>query len=196
MWRGDKKSGMQLLQEALALTRQLNSQRGLIYRLLNLGCLCCAVGSYTQAESHYREALAIAYPNGATGLTAQVILRFGELAQAQGQPGEALQHYRQSLTLVKDLNHRVFVGKCLSVMATLGGVQDLPWTRHKRCGCKGRQMPSRAAHSFRQTSMMPLTSPTVAASSTTCSLIRPWPTAWAEGQAMPLNAAIAYALSF
>lgn len=195
VWRGELKSGIQYLQEALALTRQINTRKGLIYRLQNLGQLYCAEGSYALAESHYREAFEMAYPDGAIGLTAQIILRFGELAQALGQPFQALQRYQQSLALVKELNHHVFVGKCLSAMATLGAVQESPLDAAQAMRLAG------AAEAFTGGALFPSdlidsTEFSERRSAIHNRLADPaMATAWAKGKEMSLNEAITYALT-
>jgi tetratricopeptide (TPR) repeat protein len=192
--QGDRKRATKFLEEALMIARQVNGKRGMIFFLQGLGQIHCAQGSHLQAESYYLEALEIAYQIGTPGMIALIILRLGELAQAQGQSHQALQRYQQCLKMVKDMDHQLLVAKCLSVIATLSGSPDSPLEAAVAMQLEGAADALAGGRTF-SADLIDLAELNDRRSAIRNQLADPMlATAWAEGNVMSLNAAIAYAL--
>ena len=182
-------------EEALLLARQLDDKRNMDNTLLHYGNLACAQGQMEQAAAYYQESLLIAQQTGTPGQIASAHERFGRFAQQQGKPTEALRHYQAGLRIVQPFGHRLFMAPCLLLMTTLASMPTAPLDS----GQAARLMGAATAilpleHMLIEPIDLPdiqhsiahirthLDEPTVAA-------------AWAEGQAMTLDEAIAYALA-
>jgi tetratricopeptide (TPR) repeat protein len=167
----------------------------MIFFLQGLGQVHYARGGYIQAESYYLEALEIAYQIGTPGMTALIILRLGELAQARGQSYQALQRYQQGIKMIKDLAHQLLIAKFLSVMATLTGSPDSPLEATEAMQLEGAADALSDGEIFCE-DLIDLTELNDRRSTIHNQLADPMlAKARAEGKVMSLNAAIAYALT-
>ena len=72
--------------------------------------------------------LSIAQDFGDKTRTANALLNLGEIIEAEGQHSEAYAHYRDSLRLWGELQHKAAIARCAEVIAGLEiRVKDRPW---------------------------------------------------------------------
>jgi predicted ATPase/transcriptional regulator with XRE-family HTH domain len=184
-----------LLEESLHLSQQLGNKRMMAECLYKLGVLAFAQGNHEQAAAYYQEMMALGRQDGSPGYVAFGLLHLGILAQVQGRPSDALARYQEGLMAVKELRHNMFVGTCLTVMATLADAPAPPLNAVQATQLLGATAALQgldrvyldvdcAAQCRRliDATYARLADPTHAA-------------AWAEGQAMSLDEAIQYALA-
>jgi tetratricopeptide (TPR) repeat protein len=178
----------------LAQMRALGNRLGIAAALTLLGDVAQRGGDYDGAQQYYQEVLALdrdlgAFPNR----MAVVLRRLGELALERGAAVEAQAHLQESLTVAHRLHDVHQVAQTLEALARLAATTP-------------GQQPERAmrlagvAASLRKKMSQPLSPVEQATMMSQFALI--WPAvggeaqeaAWAAGQAMTLEQAIAYAL--
>jgi hypothetical protein len=181
-----------LAEASLAASRATGDTGGVALALGLLGRAAAARGEYGTARRYARESLA-AYGRlrSAFGVTAQGLADLGDLARAQGAAAAARAHYQDALAAARRAGEPLFVAETLQRCAGL-------------CAAQGRL--ERAARLFgavaawrRETGLAVLPFPPGQlerdAAATRAGLgATAFATAWAAGQATPLEQAIAVAL--
>ncbi len=97
---GDLATAQDLAQECLALCRQRNSPSETAWLLTCLGEIAIWRQDFSAAHGHLDEALALGRHMDAHWRVSMVRADQGDLAVAEGKPGEALQLYRETLPIL------------------------------------------------------------------------------------------------
>jgi non-specific serine/threonine protein kinase len=179
-----------LTQEAIALLREVDDQPGLGLAFNSIGERARLSGDDERARSAYEESLAIAERTGDARRQYYVLYNLAFVAQHEGNHQEAIRMIRRSLALCQDLGVPTDVAQELLALAgSLGALGD----------------PVRAAHLFgaaqaflerRGTLIDPSDQPE---HDRNIAIVRAqldeaaFEAAWAEGQAMTFDQAVAYA---
>ncbi len=116
---GDYALAPVLLQEALAIYRELDDVRGIGVTLMLFGWAAMRTGDYTQAAAHLAEFLALAKQAGDSVYIAFALSGLGEVAVRQGHYEQAVALLEESLRLNRAAGYRWSVG---TVLGTLGWV--------------------------------------------------------------------------
>jgi predicted ATPase/transcriptional regulator with XRE-family HTH domain len=97
---GDLATAQRLAEECLALCRHKNSPAETAWLLTCLGEIAMRRGNFAAAHSHLNEALALGRHMDAYWRVLIVRADLGDLAAAEGKPGEALRLYRETLPIL------------------------------------------------------------------------------------------------
>ena len=116
---GDYALAPVLLQEALAIYRELDDVRGIGVTLMLFGWAAMRTGDYTQAATHLAEFLALAKQAGDSVYIAFALSGLGEVAVRQGHYEQAVALLEESLRLNRAAGYSWSVG---TVLGTLGWV--------------------------------------------------------------------------
>ena len=174
-------------EELLGSAEELGSEWDIIYSRVHLGQLALAQGDYAQARARFEASLASMREAGDELDLVWVLMSLGHVAVAQGNDAEARSVYQESLRRCAEMGYRPPMSSCLAGLARVArgegrtaraarlvgaaeGQREVPgaWTEL----LDRRQYDRDMADARAQT--------------------HDW--AWAEGQAMTLEQAVAYAL--
>ncbi|MDP9321496.1 MAG: adenylate/guanylate cyclase domain-containing protein [Chloroflexota bacterium] len=183
---GERRS---VLEECVALYRQLGDERGVANSLLATGGLLYDMGSFAEAEDALNEGLAIAESLGDLFTSAGMLHMLGNLAESRGDAGTAESRLHASLELAAragDLSAIAIVVGDLSRLALRGGRVE-PGARLAGAAAAMRKVTGVERLSPYETfhgpsAALDLTDPLIGA-------------AWSEGQRMDPQEAVAYALA-
>jgi predicted ATPase/DNA-binding XRE family transcriptional regulator len=187
----DPATARPILEESVALFREVGDRSGLAFTLVGLGLVARLEGDYTWAGALVEECLTLGHELRNKAIISVALQHLGKVVQAQGDEQRALALYQESVALAQPLEHKENIVLCL---VGLGGV----------AGAVGQA--ERAARLLS------------AAETLYDTIGLPWPemradydryvaavraqlgeatfaAAWAEGQAMTQEQAIAYALN-
>ncbi|MGH2599929.1 MAG: tetratricopeptide repeat protein, partial [Dehalococcoidia bacterium] len=117
--RGDHARAEGLFEESLALARELGNRKRIASALNTLGISARHRGEPERAASLYEESLALARELGDRWHTATTLLNLGNAYLDQGALDEAMTQYRETLPLARDLQNRQQVALCLQGMASV-----------------------------------------------------------------------------
>jgi predicted ATPase/transcriptional regulator with XRE-family HTH domain len=109
------------LEESLEMSRKIGTPGGAIY--LNLGEVTRAQGDYATARTFYEESLAIFQEHGSKPGTATSLGSLGHLARQEGNYDAALDYWAASLDLRRQLGNKDGVAKCLAGISEIWGAQ-------------------------------------------------------------------------
>jgi predicted ATPase/class 3 adenylate cyclase len=180
------------LQEALAICQDFGLVEWRMWVTYNLGRVSYLQGDYLRALAWLEESLAQFRDMGYTLGVALMLLNLGRVAQAQGNTTKAAQLFTESLTLMRETPFSETHEAALEGLAGVAGAQG---------------QPARAAHLFgaaevlRESTGMPLAPAYRAAYERDVAAIRAqideptFTAAWAQGQKLTLEQAIAEALA-
>jgi predicted ATPase/Tfp pilus assembly protein PilF len=122
--QGDYPQANPLLEEALALARQLDDQEGCNFALERLGSAALYMSNYVLAEKYFTEALAGFRKVGFCAGEIAVLISLGVSAKNQGRHKEAAELFDNALALITQTGNLVFEGITLhnlgNVMRELG----------------------------------------------------------------------------
>jgi predicted ATPase len=180
-----------LFEESLTISRILGYPEGMCSALTGLGRVALAEGDYRKAGAFFEPCLVQAREGDLRHLAAVALIAIGDLARAEGDYDAALSHCQQALVIWQEIGIRLLMVSAITRIAGLSGA---------------REQSARAArlfaamHAWHEAMGIP-------------KLYRPHPgyqqdeaaarealgdeafaRAWAEGQAMTLEQAAAYAL--
>jgi predicted ATPase len=201
MHTGDNESASQHLTEALTLYRRIGSKTITTYVLHVSADVAMREGDYGRATALLEESLALGRETGDGFGTSGSFLLSGRLALLQGQLKDAKTLLSQSLTLYHELGILLGITWCLDIMAELalaGAKAMTSLDRQKDVGRAVRLFA--AAASLRQPSGMVVAEVDRPAYEHQLEELRVelgeagYESAWAEGQAMSMDQAVAYAL--
>jgi predicted ATPase/DNA-binding XRE family transcriptional regulator len=182
-------------QETLPLSLGLEDPFSIAWALANLGRVAHALGDDRQAQSHYAESLALFRDLGNRRDIAQVYLELGRVACTQGHAAQAHGYYAESLPIFGELMDKLGIAQCLERIA---GLISTPGQHPADTRRTARLFG--AAEAVRAAAGLPLPPVYRAAYQHDLAAARArldeeaFAAAWAEGQAMTLEQAIAYAL--
>jgi non-specific serine/threonine protein kinase len=189
---GNLAAALPLEEESLALMRRLGDERGVSNTLANLGVTANRLGDFATARARHEESLALKRGLGDRSGIAHSLRNLGQVALAQGDYAAAGAWFEEALRLTWQLGDRLMLAACLH---GLGAVADARGRPHEAVRLYG------AAEALRDAIGTRLPQPRrtdddqrVHAARATLAE-EAFAALWAEGQAMPLDAAVAYALS-
>ena len=194
LFEGDVRLAGTAFASELAAVRSVGDQAGIALALSSLGEVARAQGSFPEAQSLYEQSLALYRDLDVDSeMKARVIRRLGEIALEQGDLTQARARLIEGMSAARDLVER---GKP-QIAAALGAVGGLAATQgHAE---RALRLASAAAALRARISQPPWPIEAEALARWLASACRTLSeqaqaAAWTEGQAMPLEQAIAYAL--
>jgi tetratricopeptide (TPR) repeat protein len=189
--QGDYRRAVALYEESLGLLRALGKRRGIAWSLNDLGLAACMQGDHARALALCEEALALSRELGAKWGIANSLNNLGTVVYRQGDYARVRALVEESLLLSRDIGARDLVAtglECLAwVAAAHGQPQQAAWL-------------GGAAEELRQALGVPLLPEQRSCHDEVLQAMRAalgqaaFAAAWAEGRALPLEAAIASAL--
>jgi non-specific serine/threonine protein kinase len=191
LYLGDYERATALCEQSLALSRELGDLRGIASWLANLAIVTLARGDARQATELCEESLTIRKALGYKGGCAHTLTILGRIALAQGAYERATACYQESLTLRQETGEKEGIATALEGLAAVTGMQREPVNAARLYGF---------AEALRTLLGAPLTPIDRPAYLQTVAAIRAqldeaaFLKAWAEGQAMTLEEAIAEAV--
>ena len=189
--RGDLDTADTHLEASLAICRAEGDRHGAAMALVNLGIRAQERRQYGRAVAHLEEALALFRAIGETRRVARTLMRLGIVAQARGDYERAVALCGEGLAAFAALGFQPGIGDCLETFAELALATGQPERAARLFG---------SAESVRETASASVTSVAPAAHEQHLAQARDgldattFARARAEGRAMPLDRAIAYAL--
>ncbi len=189
--QGDYARAVALNQEGLRVNREVGDRWVRAFLLRNLGDVARLQGDAAHATALYEQSVALSREVGDNEIVASCLMNLGAVAVAQGEPARATALYQESLLLHRTMGSIEHVGESLEGLAGAVG---------------GLAQPQRAARLFgaASTARTVLGTPRPPAEGAAydrhVAAVRvalgeeEFARAWAEGQAMTLEQAIAYAI--
>jgi predicted ATPase/DNA-binding CsgD family transcriptional regulator/transcriptional regulator with XRE-family HTH domain len=196
-YRGNYSEATTFWEESLALHRELGDLHSVAITLNNLGEVSLAQHDHPRALAFFEESLRLAQALEGKYLRAAVLANLGDVAYERGDYRRAVTHYLESLQLREELDDKPGIAECLEGLA---GVAIAPGQRAEDdTYILDAVRLFGAAAALRESSgasLSPSEQPgyarTVAAARSRLDAAR-FVRAWAEGQAMPIERAIASA---
>jgi non-specific serine/threonine protein kinase len=191
MYLGEYEQAAAFCEASLALSRELGDPRGTASWLTNLGIVMLARGDVQRAKALCEESLAMRRALGYKGGIAHTLTVLGRIALDQGAYERAIACYQESLALRQETGEKEGIATALEGLAAVAGMQGQPVRAVRLSGAAsslrtllGAPLPPIDSRYYEQT---------VAALRT--QLEEPtFLNAWAEGQAMALEEALAEAM--
>ena len=115
--RGDYARAAALLEENLALSREAGNQTALCWALAGLAELARLQGDLVRAQALCAEVLALSRETGDRYASCRLLCIQGTIAQAQGEHERAVLLYRESLQLSVTIDASAIAGQCLLGLA-------------------------------------------------------------------------------
>ncbi len=190
-YQNDIEHAAALWQESLLLHREQEDKEGVPYSLYGLGLAAQHQGDYALAAERLDESLTLYRTAGDKRYIAAVLHSLGQLAQTQGDPTRAAIHFKESLILRKKMGDRQGIAESLEGWAGMAVAQGLPDSAARLFG---------AAAGIREAIGAPLPPVERAEYNRSVAAARAqlgeaaFAAVLAEGRAMALEQAIAYAL--
>ena len=198
--QGDYARAEELYRESLARFQELGDQRGSGWLYRSWGEMALEQGDAARALALEQASLALFRELGEVKGTAIALLDLGFVAQQQGDDGRATELCRESLLLARTLDNPWLSSLCLvgfARVAAAQGQQRLAGSQHaeraaRLLGAVEACYASSGYHPYRAAGLEydhALAAARAQLDDAT------WAAAWAEGRAMALEQAIAYALA-
>jgi predicted ATPase len=189
--QGDLRAARERFEQALTLQRAQGDTAAITTTLTNLAVAVLDEGQLEAAEVHLEEALTLAKAHGAQSASAYALSYLGDVATRQGRYERAATRLRESLALARELGDKYLILGNLAERAKLEAAR----------GQAGRAARLGGAEAVLREDL-DLTFPTAERDSLSRALGRAreqlgeegFGQAWAEGQALGLQEAMAYAL--
>jgi predicted ATPase/DNA-binding CsgD family transcriptional regulator len=189
---GDVAAAVPLEDESLALKRRTGDLLGLGLVLNNIGVTAERLGDLETARTRYEESLAIKRQIGDRWGSSYSLLNLGTVTLAHGDHDTAAAWYDEALRLASQLGDRFIVAECLHGLGAVAGT---------RSAIDGAVRLFAAAEALRDSIGARLSGHRRAEDDRRIGEVRAslseeaFAALWAEGQSMPLDEAIACALS-
>jgi predicted ATPase/class 3 adenylate cyclase len=190
-YEGNYGSARLLLEEGLSIWRELGDRQGIAGSLLSLGTLAYLQGDYGPARALLEESLAFFREVNNKGNVAYLLNFLGNVARAEGNYPLARSFYEEDLALVRELGHKFGMQGVLDAFAQLAAAEGQPKRAARLMG---------AAEALREALHTPVPYSWRADHDRAVAVARAalgeavFAAAWAEGQALSLEAAVACAL--
>ena len=187
--QGDYATARPLFEESLALNRHLGERRGIAASLSRLAFIAREQGDLPKAQTLFEESLAIRHQLGQRQGIAIVISNLGLVAWRRGDIRRAAAYFKESLTLLRELGDKAGIAACLEGLAR---VATDPGVAARLLG---------AAAVLRESIHAPLPPSDRPEYDRHLGMLRNrlggevFAARWYEGQAMPTEQAITYALA-
>jgi tetratricopeptide (TPR) repeat protein len=191
MLEGKTAEARVLFEETLPIWREIGHKNGLADSLRGLGDVFRLAGDDRAAERVARESLALSHEIGARRRVAASLVSLARLKQSQNDEEEAERLFREALSLWSEMQRLGGIGDCIRGLATVDATQG-------RCGRAATLLG--AAEAIRQTVGAVIPPSAQGAYERTVGQVKAelgdgcFDVVWQEGQAMPLEQAIACAL--
>jgi non-specific serine/threonine protein kinase len=201
--QGDYLAARSRLEESLALRRELGKRSGIATALNLLGAVAVHQGNYQQAKTLIEKSLALRKDMGSKSGIAWSLLNLGHLAKHQGEYEQAAALFEESLNLFLELGNKIDVAECLEGLAGVAAAErQAEGGRHAAKDGKVDRAARLfgAAEALREIASSPLPPYRRADYDRDLAAARAqlgeeaFAAAWAEGRAMTMEQAIAYAL--
>ena len=189
--QGDYRHATPFFEQSLRLYRELGQKQDISSALNGLGDVAWHQGDYPQAAQYYREALALRLELGDKRGSAVALSNLGDAALAQGDTEQAAACYQESLELNRRIQYMPGIVYCLFGFAGMSALHGWPERAARLagagaalCAAIGLDLPDLSAAAYERNiavARAQLGEEVLAA-------------AWAAGQAMSLEQAIAEAL--
>jgi len=189
--QGDFASARSLYAESLEIMRAIGDKRGSAFSLNNLGVIFRDQGDYEQAHLLFEESLTIRRELGDKGGIAASLYNLGTVADEQGNTALARSLHKESLSILWELGDRPGLAYSLESFGGMAFTEDKPEQAARLLG---------AAERLREEICSPLPPNSQEEFDRAVAGIRAtldgetYASAWAEGRAMTLEEAVAYAL--
>ncbi len=195
--QGDYTRAAALLAQSLTIRRKLGNQEDVAWTLHCLGQAALAQGDDRAAQTYLEERLQIMQERGNKQGIAASLTNLALVIHAQGNVTQAQALLEESLTLVQELDNRVGIATVLDGVAVLALAKGYP-ARAARLGGAADTIRAttgaiRSPSEVLSLLNRPLYERTVAGARCQVGEAR-FMAAWAEGRAMTLEQAVAYAL--
>jgi non-specific serine/threonine protein kinase len=187
--QGDFQQARVLLEESLGLARQAGDNNEIGFALQSLGQLALAQGDCEQARILLEESHAQYNEIEAIGVGWDTL---GDVALQKGDTRQAVSFYKRTMALYWESGDPLYIAFCLNDLAHVAAVCSQPERAARLFG---------AAEALLESSGETLFPISRLENEHFLEIIRPqlddaaWKAYWAEGRAMPLKDAVAYALS-
>ncbi len=188
---GDYSAARPLYEESLAISRELGNKTGIAGSLHELGWAAWDDGDYSAARAHFGESLAIRRELGNQHVLALSLGALAMVSTAQGHYAAARALYGESLAMWRALGQERDAAQCLARLAELCGTEDDAGRAARLLG---------AAEALREAIDPRLSPGERKGHDRSVAAVREalgdeaFEAAWAEGQDMTMDEAIAYAL--
>ncbi|MFQ5796796.1 MAG: BTAD domain-containing putative transcriptional regulator, partial [Candidatus Bipolaricaulia bacterium] len=124
LFQGDLGRAAELLEEGLALFRELENKRGSAYSLRELGHVAAKQGDYGRAATLSEESLALSREIGDKWDAAYSLIGLGHVARHQGDLGRVTELCKESLTLFRELEDKPGIADSLRELGVTAAVQS------------------------------------------------------------------------
>jgi predicted ATPase/DNA-binding SARP family transcriptional activator len=197
--RGDEVRARALLEECVALTRELGNPRTVARPVLFLAEVVQGQGDYPRAEALLQEALILLRKYGRFGHSAEMISQqiamalsdLGYVAYHQGDPGRARGYFVESLGVLRELDAETDIAVCVAGLAGAAYLAGQPKQAVRLLGAAASRLESCDPRVYRNEKA---DYARIVAAARAASLAREFAAAWAEGRAMSLQDAVEHAL--
>ncbi|HET8632470.1 MAG TPA: protein kinase [Thermomicrobiales bacterium] len=189
--QGDLPRARALMQEALGLFEGLGDTFGRALILTNLGLVARSEGNLDEAVALQERGLALSRELGERWGSGTALTRLGVATLLQGDAAQARTFLREALTLYRELGDPRATAECLEGLAGVAGAQGSPARAARLFG---------AAATLRADLGVPMASfirgyyERFLAAARASADEAAFAAAWAEGEALPLDEVITYAL--
>jgi len=193
--QGEYERAVALHEEGLALNRQINDAVGIALSLNNLGVALMMQGTYERAAPLYEESLSLHRGLGDKPGMAYALTNLGNVARKQGDGRRAKVLFGESLVLSQAMGNKLCMAESLAGLATVACMQA-----PRSVGARRAAKLCGVVAALRVAINAPLSPADQLEFDATLSVARQelgkeqCASAWAEGQAMAIEQAIAYAL--
>ena len=187
---GEYERGVALLEEAVTLSRQVGDAQWIVISLGNLGIVTMERGDYERAEALFEEILPFVREVMGSAHQAQLLAGLGALALYRGDHEQAEEILGEALRSSREVGHKVIAVDCLASLAGLAAERGEERRAAVLWGATAALRRSLEVapdlHSDRLESYLSVARLRSGEAA--------WEEALAEGEAMELEQAIAYAL--
>jgi non-specific serine/threonine protein kinase len=190
--QGEHRTARALYGECLAIFRELGHKHGMGWSLVHLGMLTRDQGDYAAARGLLDESLALFRELDHKVGIARSLSSLGKAAHAQEDYGAARALFEEAVAIARELGHKGAIVRDLEGLAAVAVAQGQPERAARLFG---------AVEALRAAMGYPLPPVQRAEHERSIAAVRAalgeatFAAAWAEGQAMPLEAAVADALN-
>jgi len=115
--QGDFAPAIEHFTESLVLTQELGQTRTSAYTWHNLGEMARWQGDYAQAAVLYSQSLAVLRTLGDHWAACYSLVGLGKVAGYQGNASQATEFYQEALALCQEQDHRELLAECLDGLA-------------------------------------------------------------------------------
>ncbi len=187
--QGNYATARSLYEQSLALTQELGDKRIMAVSLNNLGEVAKDEGDLIEARSLYEQSLAVSRELGDRRVIATTLSNLGDIAQIQGNHPEAYTFYRESLARSQELGAKPVMAKVLQGLAKVACAQGQPARAGQLLGAVRALQDAMGARLDQAEYDRQVDAMQAAMSEDE------FAKAWAQGRALTVEQAIAYALA-